>query len=405
MKAGWEVRPLGEVAGIVNGGTPKTSIEDYWGGGVLWLTPKEMGTVNGAAISSTERTISQSGLDHSSALLVPENSVILSTRAPIGYLAINAAPMAFNQGCRGIVPSAKLDPFYLRYFLQANVALLNSLGTGATFKELSASNLKRVEIPVPSLEEQKRIVARLDVAFAAIDTARRASEAARDNARALFDARLNQIFAHPGEGWEEKGLEEVGKIQTGLTPKTSEPQNYGDFIPFVKPADFKANGGLRLRCEGLSEAGLKQGRCISAGSALMVCIGATIGKSGYCDVDITTNQQINSITPFPGNNYKFIYYSMICDKFQYYVIQQSARATIPIINKKKWANLPLALPPLEEQQHIVAMLDIMNDTCVKLDETHKEKLHHLDALRQALLRQAFAGELTADAAPALEAAL
>ena len=98
-------------------------------------------------------------------------------------------------------------------------------------------------------------------------------------------------------GWVEKRLDEIGTLQTGSTPKTSENGNVGDFIPFVKPSDFATDGSVGYANNGLSEVGLAKARRVPAGSVLMVCIGATIGKCGYCDRDVTTNQQINSLTP------------------------------------------------------------------------------------------------------------
>ena len=152
-----EARELGDVCAIVNGGTPKSTVAEYWGGDVQWLTPKDMGQMDGREICLTPRTISQSGLDRSSTELVPERSVIVSTRAPIGHLAINTTPMAFNQGCRGLVPGDEIGYLFLYYFLAASRDRLKKLGAGGTFKELSVSSLKTVTITLPVLEEQRRI--------------------------------------------------------------------------------------------------------------------------------------------------------------------------------------------------------------------------------------------------------
>lgn len=162
---------LKQVCQIVNGGTPKSGVGEYWHGDVAWLTPAEMGKLKSPYIGQTARTISLKGLANSSAKQVPAGSVILSTRAPIGHLAINDVPMAFNQGCRGLIPTDRLDTKYLYYFLWFNRAALDALGTGTTFKELSSSNLANFELPLPPLEEQRRIVAVLDEAFAGIANA------------------------------------------------------------------------------------------------------------------------------------------------------------------------------------------------------------------------------------------
>lgn len=189
----WTYVALGDVTTIINGGTPKSKVAAYWDGDVQWLTPKDMGKMSGREIGVTPRTISKEGLAKSSARLAPPQSVILSTRAPIGHLAINTTAMAFNQGCRGLVAGKKLDHLYLFYFLGANRELLNELGTGTTFKELSATNLKSVKIPLPPLEEQKRIVAKLNQAFTALDRARAHAEANLADAGELFAAKLTQV--------------------------------------------------------------------------------------------------------------------------------------------------------------------------------------------------------------------
>ena len=150
------------------------------------------------------------------------------------------------------------------------------------------------------------------------------------------------------EGWEIKKLGEVGIAQTGTTPKTSEKDNYGDFIPFVKPADvdFKGSSKIRYENEGLSETGLKKARKIAPNSIFMVCIGATIGKVGFSEKEATCNQQINTLTLYNEYYPKFFYYVMTTKSFQEKVLMEGngAQATLPIINKTKWENLLIAFP-------------------------------------------------------------
>ena len=158
-------------------------------------------------------------------------------------------------------------------------------------------------------------------------------------------------------GVESKAAGRIGKIQTGSTPKTSEKDNFGRYIPFIKPADFLTNGSLDYEGHGLSKKGLAKSRLVEKDSVLMVCIGATIGKVGFTEKDVTTNQQINSLTPFDGYSAKFIYYQMLTVGFQRNVIGNAGQTTLPIISKKKWSNLRLHLPPIPEQKRIVAILD------------------------------------------------
>ncbi len=204
--AGWNIKTLGAASEVVNGGTPKTGVSEYWNGKHLWITPAEMGKRQSPYVENTERQLSNAGLNNSSAQLLPPNSVILSSRAPIGHLVINTKPMATNQGCKGLIPSSILYYKFLYYYLYHNVDLLNSLGTGATFKELSGGKLKEIPIPLPPLSEQKRIVGILDKAFAAISKAKENTEKNLQNARELFESYLQSVFANPDDGWEEKKL-------------------------------------------------------------------------------------------------------------------------------------------------------------------------------------------------------
>ena len=158
----WEEKSLCDVCEIINGGTPNTKEKSYWNGKNLWITPKDMGKLNGLFVDETERKITDLGLKNSSAKLLPVNSIILSSRAPIGHLAINKEPMSTNQGCKGIIPKKLLDFLFLYYFLKNSVDLLNSLGSGTTFKELSGSKLGEVQISFPTIKEQQSIVEKLD---------------------------------------------------------------------------------------------------------------------------------------------------------------------------------------------------------------------------------------------------
>ena len=185
--------------------------------------------------------------------------------------------------------------------------------------------------------------------------------------------------------WKRYKLSELGILKTGTTPKTSEKENFGNDIPFIKPADFGSEGTINYENDGLSEAGAQKSRVTKANSVLMVCIGATIGKVGFTDRDVTTNQQINSIELSPEINTKFLYYIMKTSKFQKLVIKSSSQATLPIINKKKWGELELQIPPLIEQQRIVAKLDAAFAEIDKTIEVANVKKVELDKLKDRTL--------------------
>ena len=187
----WSQAALAEVATIVSGATPKTGVAEYWGGGIPWATPKDLSGLDSATIASTPRTISEAGLRSCAATVLPVGSVLFSSRAPIGHVAINAVPMATNQGFKSLVPKpGKIEPRYLYHWLRAHRQQLESLGNGATFKEVSKAVVSRVEIPLPPIEEQRRIAAILDRADALND----ASNAVTASYASLMAATFRSMF-------------------------------------------------------------------------------------------------------------------------------------------------------------------------------------------------------------------
>ena len=113
MKNGWQRKPLRDLCEVMNGGTPKTGVREYWGGKHLWITPAEMGKRLSPYVEDTERKITDLGLRDSSARMLSPHSVILSSRAPIGHLVINTKPMSTNQGCKGLIPGKQLEHKFL----------------------------------------------------------------------------------------------------------------------------------------------------------------------------------------------------------------------------------------------------------------------------------------------------
>lgn len=138
LPEGWKRERLGDITAIVSGTTPRTEISQYWQkGNIDWITPKDLGALNIKHIYSSERKISEIGLNDCGLVLSPKHSIILSTRAPIGYLGISETFTCTNQGCKTFIPSAQVDYLFLYYLLLFNVPLFKKLGGGSTFTEIS----------------------------------------------------------------------------------------------------------------------------------------------------------------------------------------------------------------------------------------------------------------------------
>jgi type I restriction enzyme S subunit len=321
--------------------------------------------------------------------------LILGCRGSCGTVHFTEPRSWINGNAMVVQPTDGLiDIDFLAYALKGGIDLRDAI-TGTAQPQITRTSLSPIAITFPeSLAKQRRIVALLDKTFEALTTAKANVEQNIQNARALFESHLESVFSEGRKGWVEKRLEDVGKTQTGSTPNASDSSNYGDFIPFVKPGDFNADGSLDLAKTGLSESGAKNARIVSAGSALMVCIGATIGKCGYCDQDVTTNQQVNALTPSDGSCHQFIYYQMLTASFQQKVMHASGQATLPIINKSKWSSLPLWLPlNVNDQRRIAKELQMLSKEIQRLASLYERKLAALEELKKSLLHQAFSGEL------------
>lgn len=155
-----EPNPNGElIKRADSGGTPSTRREDYWDGGIPWLTPKEIvGFTEGLFVTRTERSITESGLTNSAAKMLPAGTVMLTKRAPVGSVVVNAVPMATNQGFLNFHCGLSLRPVYFAYWLRANRPYLDSVANGSTYPELYRGDLFEFEIAVPAVEVQDKIV-------------------------------------------------------------------------------------------------------------------------------------------------------------------------------------------------------------------------------------------------------
>lgn len=153
----WKTEALASLGSIVGGGTPSTGVTDYWGGDVPWLTPKDMSSLSGRFAVGGERSISRLGLASSAAKLVPAGSVVLSSRAPIGLVAIAARELTTNQGCRTFIPGPSLDSQFVYYQFKTMSEEFEARASGSTFKEISGGALGQVPFRFPPRRDQEEI--------------------------------------------------------------------------------------------------------------------------------------------------------------------------------------------------------------------------------------------------------
>jgi type I restriction enzyme S subunit len=219
----WPSRPIEECCEIVSGATPSTSEETFWDGDVCWATPKDLSELEGPYITDTPRKITQAGLASCAATILPPESVLFSSRAPIGHVAINTVPMATNQGFKSFVPKREsIVPKFLYYWLRAHRKQLENMGNGATFKEVSKAVVSRIRIPVPPIAEQRRIAEVLDRAEA-LRAKRRAALAQLDT---LTQAIFFDMFGEPLANSKRLPTAALGELCSRITDGTHQPPKW-----------------------------------------------------------------------------------------------------------------------------------------------------------------------------------
>lgn len=232
----WKKLRLEELGEIVGGGTPSTKREDYYlGGDIPWLTPKDLSGHNRKYISRGERNITELGLNNSSANLYPEGTVLFSSRAPIGYIAIASNEISTNQGFKSVIPNLDVATSdFIYYLLIHNTDKIKSISSGSTFKEISGSVMKKIQVMVPPIKEQKRITNLLSSFDDKIENNNAIISNLEEQAQAIFkswfidfepfqdgnfvDSELGKI----PESWEVKTLEDLAIYnKRGFSPKYS----------------------------------------------------------------------------------------------------------------------------------------------------------------------------------------
>lgn len=406
--------PLRRVFRIINGGTP-TNDELYWNGEVPWATPVDLGSVGGGYLSSTQRNITQEGL-LSGSRSVPAGSLILSTRAPIGYVAQATERTAFNQGCRGLVADLPVDARFFRYQLLALRDDLLSRGSGSTFMELSTSSLADVRVACPSLDEQRRIADFLDAETDRIDRTIAILEAAR---RVLHERRKAAVFAAvtgssirqrapsnlawvdtlPGT-WQSIKINYVARMGSGHTPSRNRPEWWVDCaIPWVTTGEVGQMRSDRLEVlldtrEKISKIGLlnSSAEIHRRGTVVLCRTAASAGYSAVMGSDMATSQDIATWTCGPRLDSFFLLWclrAMRTDLLE----RLAVGSTHKTIYMPDLQGLRIPLPDIDEQVRIVAEIRASNAAIDAVIDAIDRKLDLLAERRQALITAAITGQI------------
>lgn len=379
----WKKSKLAKCCKIISGATPSRSKPEFWGGNILWVTPKDLSNLKESILYNTPEKITEDGLKNCSANLLPEGAILFSSRAPIGHVAIVGKSMCTNQGFKSLIPGPDVDSKYLYWTMKHVTPTIKSMGRGATFKEVSKEIMESVEIPLPPLPEQRRIAAILDKA----DALRRK----RADTLKLLDDFLRSVFldmfgdpVRNEKRWKTQPIGELGNVITGATPSSNKNGMFGGKIPFITPGDLESG---KLPERYLTQNGANNSRMVRKGSTLVCCIGATVGKTDIALTPIAFNQQINAIE----------WGSKVIDEYGFSalnygrasVINGAIKTTLPIIKKSLFSKIRIPVPPIDEQKKFSAIFRKQREYLSKL----AIGANKISELSNSLTQRAFRGEL------------
>ena len=343
---------LGDICTVVSGSTPKSVVPEYWDGDVKWITPAELDD-DSYIISDSVRHITTLGVTKTGLKPFPAGTVILSSRAPIGKTAIAGCEMYCNQGFKNLICSNNIDSKYLYFFLSSKRDYLNSLGRGATFKEISKTIVENIEIPLPEMAEQKAISTRFENLMKLI----RLRKTELEKLDQLVKSRFIELFI--GKGYPTKTIDEVslGKGEYGAQSASIE---YDPTRPrYVRITDINDDGTLNDDVVASINPDDDEQYRLEYGDFLFARMGATVGKTfafiagnqifaGYL-IRYKLNQKL--INP------RYLFWYTKLDEYWNWVKLNQSGAAQPGINAKKYGSLRIPVPPVAEQEQFAAFVE------------------------------------------------
>ena len=385
----WIECTLDKLGEIVGGATPSTKCEDYYGGSIPWITPKDLSSFKGRYITSGERNITEKGLASCSAQMMPKDAVLFTSRAPIGYIAIASQSVCTNQGFKSIVVNEKADPLFVYYLLKYNKDAIEAMGSGTTFKEVSGKTMRAVKVRIPlDVSYQKRIAAVLD----SLDTKIENNERINDNLEQQAMALYRQMFVeNNNDARRECRADECFDISIGKTPPRKEAQwfsmNPTDCI-WVSISDmgrcgmYIADSSEYLTHESVDKFNIK----VVPDNTVLLSFKLTVGRVAITDGAMVTNEAIAHFkTDKPEiNEYLYCYLK----DFNYQTMG-STSSIATAVNSKIIKAMPFVVPTDAE----LVSFHSATAPMFEMIKTRQRENTRLAELRDSLLPKLMSGEI------------
>ncbi|CAK3967500.1 type I restriction enzyme, S subunit [Vibrio crassostreae] len=391
----WPLVALKDCCTVVGGATPKREVEAYWDNqDIPWVTPKDISKIKSIYFDDAPEYISQKGFDSCAAHKLPKGSLLLTSRAPIGNVAITTRELCTNQGFKSLVPKGNVDIKYLYFCMIYSADRLENEGNGATFKEVSKKVVEAFKIPLPPLETQKQIAAVLEKA----DQLRKDCQQMEQELNSLAQSVFIDMFGDPvtnPKGWETESLDTIAKVQIGPFGSQLHKEDYiADGIPLINPThivkgQIVPDMNLTLtpeKFETLPNYHLETGDIIMGrrGEMGRTALIDEYSQGWFCGTG-SLYIRITSQLVQPA----FLNSVMSCSSMKTWLEEQSLGATMPNLNKKILHSIQVPIPTTAVQKNYALALDVL----CKQRQEQKEHIKELDGLFNALMQKAFKGEL------------
>lgn len=405
----WKEYRLSEIMNIIGGGTPKTSIPDYWNGDVPWLSVKDFNS-DSRKVYETEKRITLLGLENSSTKLLDKGDLIISARGTVGALAQLGKPMAFNQSCYGLRANEVTTNDYLYYLIKYKIRSIQQNTHGSVFDTITRDTFEILTAKLPDdIWEQKAITHILSTLDEKIEVNNLINKTLEEMAQAIFKHWF-VYFEFPNEdgepykssggemveselgmipkGWEVKQLLDISTdIVTGKTPSTKDKTNFGGNIPFVKIPDMHGNVYITKTESYLSESGIVANKIIPKNSVIVSCI-ATPGLVSLASEVCQTNQQINTIVCKEKEMCYFTFF-LLRNLSDYIKTLGSTGSATLNLNKGEFSKIKVIVPNL---QLINAYYQLVNSGFYTILNNQKLNMK-LGDIRDTLLPKLMSGEI------------
>lgn len=373
---------LGEICEIVSGSTPKTGIPEYWDGAEKWITPAELNE-DTYIITDSVRKLTTLGVKKTGLSPFPEGTVILSSRAPIGKVAIAGCEMYCNQGFKNLICSQKIYNRYLYWFLKGNTEYLNSLGRGATFKEISKQIVASIEINVPDMEQQMQAAENLERVSSIIRLRKQELQKLDDLIKARFVELFGDMILN-SNSWEKVDLGTVCDVRDGTHDS---PKYFAEGIPLVTSRNLSSGRIDFTDCNLICEADynkINERSKVDLGDILMPMIG-TVGNPIIVDIDAEFAIKNVALIKFSENSKVvnvFVKALLESDYFDRAVLDKVRGGTQKFISLGDIRRLKVCLPPLEVQKQFAAFVTQADKSKAAVQKALDEAQLLFDSLMQ-----------------------